>query len=526
VDATIADQVAELIGLAAGLLESGKAEEAESILTGLRQIQPDGAEIHRQLGIVRATRGDYAGAVDPLVQAVRLGADDALTFNVLSVCCFETGAFEDALGCADQALARKPAFAEALNSRGNALGRLGRPAEALKAFQAGLVVTPRDPDLQVNAANAWRDLGRPADALKALDRAIALAPRLAVAHTNRGDVLQNLGRHEAAVASYDRALALAPDSVDAHWNRSLCNLRLGRFADGWREYEWRWRRAGPETRPRNLALPLWLGQESLAGRSILLHCEQGLGDSVQFARFVPVLAAMGATVILEAYPPLANLFAALDGLAQLVVRGQPLPPADFQCPLMSLPLALGGQAGAPANFAPYLRPSAEKLALWGARLAPAAGPRVGLVCSGSPTHRGDAARSLPLAALAEALGPGAQYHLLQKDLKAEDRAFAEARDDIAVWDDRIDDFADTAALCQLMDLVISVDTSVAHLAGALGKPAWILLPHNPDWRWGLNTGLTPWYPSATLYRQAKPGDWSGVLAALQAQLGALAAQAA
>jgi tetratricopeptide (TPR) repeat protein len=524
--ATVADQIAELIGLANQLYEAGKAGDAEEILVGLAQIQPDNVEVLKPLGVMRAACGAFAAAIAPLARVVELGGGDALVCNVLSVCHFETGGFEAALAFADRALALAPRFVEARNSRGNALLRLGRAGEALAEFRAALAAQPRDADLYVNAANALRDLQRPAEALASLDRAVALAPGLAQAHANRGDVLQDLGRHEAAIASYDRAVALAPDWVDAHWNRSLCNLRLGRFEAGWRGYEWRFRRSAPETRPRDLPMPSWRGEAGVAGKTVLLHCEQGFGDSIQFARLAGEVKALGARVVLEAYPPLIGLFRSLEGVDALVARGEPTPAADFHCPLMSLPLALGGQRGAPESFAPYLRPSEPKLALWRERLGASPALRVGVVCSGSPTHRGDAARSLPLSALAAALPAGAAYHLLQKDLRPDDRAFAARRGDLAVWSDAIADFDDSAALCQLMDLVVSVDTSTAHLAGALGRPLRILLPHCPDWRWGLKGEATPWYPTAALRRQARAGDWSDVLASVRSELEALIRKAA
>ncbi|MDB5467157.1 MAG: sulfotransferase [Phenylobacterium sp.] len=522
-DAGVADQIAELVDMATKLFDDGKTVEAENIFASLHTVTKTNAAVNKHLGVLRAMRGDYAGAIPFLEDATLVQADDALAHNVLSVCQFETGDHEAALASADRAIALRRGFGEAFNSRGNALNRLGRSAEALEAFKAASQALPGDAEIHVNISNALRDLGRQANALKSIDRAIALNPRIAEAHTNRGNLLQDLGEHTRAVRSYDAALKLDPNSVDAHWNRSLCNLLTGNFAEGWAEYEWRWKRSSPETRPRAWPAPLWLGKDDLWGRTIVLHGEQGFGDCLQFIRYAPTIARLGARVVVEAYAPLTELFAGVEGVAQVVTRGEALPAADFHCPLMSLPLALGDTGGAPAGFAPYLAPPAGRTAAWAARLGPAQGLRVGLVCSGSATHGKDKARSLSLAELAGRLAPGPAYHLLQKEVSAADRAVVAARDDLTAWDGEIADFADTAALAQAMDLVISVDTSVAHLAGALGRPTWILVGFDPDWRWRLKTEDSAWYPTARLYRQPARRDWTGALDAVGRDLAKLVA---
>jgi hypothetical protein len=307
------------------------------------------------------------------------------------------------------------------------------------------------------------------------------------------------------------ALAKDPDSVGANWNLALCNLLLGRFEDGWRGYEWRWRRNSPENLPRNFPTPLWLGQAPLAGKTVLLHGEQGLGDCIQFIRYAPMVADRGAKVVVEVFAPLTELFGSVAGIDQVIPRGGVLPPVDFQCPLMSLPLALGS-FGEPPYAAPYLATPPGRRAAWTVRLGPSDRLRVGLACRGSPTHGADHLRSVPLAELAAALPAGPQYHLLQKDLAPSDREALGALGGIAFWGDQLTDVADTAALCELMDVVISVDTSIAHLAGALGTPVRILVAFDPDWRWGLRGDTSAWYPSARVLRQSVRGDWSGPLA--------------
>ncbi|CAN7498706.1 tetratricopeptide repeat protein [Phenylobacterium sp. LjRoot225] len=520
--AEVQAQIAELVTMGKEAFDAGRPGDAEEIFRGLRAITKTNVEVNTQLGLLLATRGAYQEARAPLEDAALLDDSDPVVFNVLSACAFETGDYEAALVNADQALRLRRTYSEAHNNRGNALLRLGRPSEGLEAFKAALMLTPRDADVHVNLANVLNALERPAEALRSLDRALALAPRLATAHVNRGNVLQRVDRHVEALAAYDEAIALDSGSIDAHWNRGLCHLLIGDYAAGWQGYEWRWRRGVRETQPRGCVEPLWLGAEDLAGRTILLHGEQGLGDCIQFARYARQVADRGAIVILEVYATLAPLFEGLAGVSQLVRRGDPTPPFELHCPLMSLPLALGQPAPAPEPQ-PYLRADAGRLAAWTERLGPKAAPRIGLVASGSPTHGNDLQRSLSFETLAPHLPAGLEYHLLQKELRPADRDALAARPDVRVWAEAIHDFADTAALAQLMDRVVSVDTSVAHLAGAIGRPTSLLLPTEPDWRWGLNAASTPWYEGMQIYRQTRRGDWRDPLQKLAADLPAMTA---
>lgn len=503
-------QIAELAALGRTWLDQGRLAEAEDLLLGLKAAAPDHFEVNKQLGIVLATRRAFAQAKTPLMAAAAVDDSDAVVFNVLSACAFETGDYAGALEAADRALSLRSGYPEAHNNRGNALLRLERPEEAAQAFWAALRFTPRDPELHLNLGNALEALDRLSEALESIERAIAMQPRLVSAHVNRANVLQRLGRHWEALEAYDQALALDPDNVDARWNGALCHLLLGNHEAGWAGYEARWRRVGAEAKAHAFAQPLWLGQERLEGRTILLHGEQGLGDTIQFARYAPKVAALGARVVLEVFAPLAELMTGLAGVSQVIRRGDPFPPFELHCPLMSLPLALGLFEPMPAPE-PYLKADPARVRLWAERLGPAKALRVGLAASGSRTHAKDALRSIPFETLAAALPHGPDYHLLQQDLREADRDGLAARSDLTVWADSLFSFSDTAALAEHMDLVVSVDTSVAHLSGALGRPAWVLLPFEPDWRWGLGSDATPWYPRMTLYRQRAFKDWSDPL---------------
>jgi hypothetical protein len=293
---------------------------------------------------------------------------------------------------------------------------------------------------------------------------------------------------------------------------------MGDFDRGWKEYEWRWKSVQLANSQRNFAQPLWLGKESLTGKTILLHSEQGLGDTLQFCRYIKLVSELGARVILEVYKPLSALLTRLDGVAQLVETGGPLPAVEFHCPLLSLPLAFKtGLNTIPARVS-YIASNPGKVTEWRARLGKRTKPRIGLVWSGRTEHINDRNRSIPLSDLLKSLPNAYQYISLQKEIGQKDKETLGSRADILHFGEQLADFTDTAALCELMDVVISVDTSVAHLAGAMGKAVWILLPFCPDWRWLLDRADSPWYPTATLFRQDVMGDWGGVLRKVQAEL--------
>jgi hypothetical protein len=269
---------------------------------------------------------------------------------------------------------------------------------------------------------------------------------------------------------------------------------------------------------RDFAQPLWLGEFDIAGKTVLLHAEQGLGDTIQFCRYAEKVAARGASVLMEVPPALLSLLAQVEGVRQLIGRGEPLPPFDCHCPLLSLPLAFDTRSDSIPAQVPYLRSEPERVGAWRRRLGDGKLPRVGLAWSGSATHLNDTNRSIPLEDFARVVCPEAQFVSLQKDVRAADERVLIGRRDVRHLGSELQDFADTAAVIELMDLIVTVDTAVAHLAGAMGKAVWILLPFNPDWRWLLDRDDSPWYPSARLFRQTAHGDWSEVVARLSVEL--------
>jgi hypothetical protein len=337
--------------------------------------------------------------------------------------------------------------------------------------------------------------------------AIASAAEL---YVNKGTALRALIRDDEALASF--AAAVRPDCAEAHWNAALIRLRRGDFATGWRDYEWRWRKADWAGRRRSFSAPLWRGDEPIAGKTMLLHAEQGLGDTIQFVRYAPRVAERGTTVVLECAPQLKGLLQGLDGIAHVIATGEALPPFDLHCPLLSLPLAFRTELATVPSAVPYIRPPAEGAAKWRGRLPSNGRPCVGLCWAGSNAHLNDRNRSIALDRFAKIFTVGGvDFVSLQKDASAADAAILSAHN-VALPAVQFADFADTAAVVGMLDLVISVDTSVAHLAGAMGKPVALLLPFSPDWRWMLDRADSPWYPTMRLFRQATLGAWDGVIA--------------
>jgi hypothetical protein len=423
---------------------------------------------------------------------------------------------DEALAAYERAIALKPDFVEALNNRGNILAGLKRHDEALASFDRALVLRPDFAEAHNNRGVTLYELRRFDEALASHDRAIALKPNHPEALNNRANALHELRRHDEALASYERAIALKTGYAEAHWNEGLARLRLGDFRGGWPGYEWGWK-AGHRGTERRLARPRWTGAEPLAGKTVLLYAEQGFGDAIQFVRYAPLVAGAGARVVIEAHSSLAALLSGVQNVSSVVSRGRPLPAFDFHCPLLSLPLAFGTELHTIPARVPYLSAPKARLARWKARLPSTEGLRIGLTWSGRKLPDPD--RSMALAQLAALLDlPGVHFVSLQKDLRDSDEAALRGRPGLLHLGPDLADFADTAAVIAQLDLVISIDTAVAHLAGALGKPVWILLPFSSDWRWLLDRDDSPWYPTARLFRQDKTRTWDAVIARARAAL--------
>jgi len=485
------------------------------------KLEPDYAEACSNRGNALKDLKRLDEALDSYDRALALKPEFAEAHNNRGFALQELKRLEEALDSYDRALELKPDYAEACSNRGNALQALRRLDEALDSYDRALNLNPDDAEAYYNRGLALQALSRLDEALDSYDRAIKLKPDYVEAYSNRGLVLKELKRLNEALDSYDRALKLKPDFADGHLNMSLCRLLMGEFARGWEGFEWRWKSAQIERQlgeKRNFTQPLWLGAESLQGKTILLHSDQGLGDALQFCRYAKLVSDLGGRVIMEVPEPLTVLLRNLAGVAQLVGKGSALPSFDYHCPLLSLPLAFRTELNTVPSFNSYIASNPGKVTNWRAKLGERTKPRIGLVWSGSAMHKNDRNRSIPLGTIVERLPGQFQYVSMQKEVSDADRETLISRSDILHFGEQLIDFTDTAALCELMDVIVSVDTSVAHLAGAMGRPVWILLPFIPDWRWLLDREDSVWYPSARLYRQEKIGDWAGVIERVRTEL--------
>ncbi len=512
-------QVPEKFQQALALHQSGQFARAQAIYEEILKIQPKHVDALHLLGLIAAQTRNPQRAVELIGKAIAIDPNNAAAHCNRGSALQELKQFNAALVNYDRAIAIDADFAGAYFNRGVVLHELKQLEAALASFDQAIAIKADFAEAHFYRGNVLRELQELDAALASYNQAIAIRSDFVEAYANRGNVFNELNRLDAARASYDQAIAIDPDYAEAHCNRAVASLLSGDLEKGWLDFEWRWK-IGLGTRhkgKRNFSQPLWLGGDSIAGKTILLHSEQGLGDSIQFCRYARLVSGLDAKVILEVQEPLRRLFENLTGVSQLLAKGSALPEFDYHCPLLSLPLAFKTNLNSIPAAARYLDSDATSVARWEAKLGKRMKPRIGLVWSGSTNHKNDN-RSIPLADLLPQLPTGLQYVSLQKEVHELDRRTLRANAHISNFSDELSDFSDTAALCECLDMVISIDTSVAHMSGALGKATWILLAFNPDWRWLLDRDDSPWYPSVKLYRQASLGDWSGVFERVKADL--------
>ena len=568
-----------LLGVA--LSQQGKKRAAIDYISRAISLNPQVADFHSNLGLVHLENGTPDKALIECQRALALQADHVDALHQLGNALKQLGRLEEAVEPYQRAIALRPEFAMAIGNLADVLWKLGRTAEAdalnervveltpdnLNALTArgeallrqrkereaevvfrtvikrwpnewvgynglgvvlyGMGKSDEAASLYEKAANMagdhpgpWNNLGYARisqgniqEAIRCYEKALSIRPDFADAHNNIGNAYLAKLDLDMAMRCYDKALFFQPDHSDGHWNRALLKLLLGDYDRGWLEYEWRWLKF-PEVR-RYFDRPLWDGFD-INGKTILLHAEQGFGDTIQFVRFAQAVSEKGATVNLECQPQLAPLLQHIPGVARTITRGDPLPPFDFHCPLLSLPRALGLTLENIPNQVPYLQVDQNLARRWKNRLKEHENQlKIGIVWAGARTHRRDPERSISLDAFAPlAAIPGVRLFSLQKD------ASTQTRSDFPLIDHTADvhDFADTAAFILNLDLVIGVDTAVVHLAGALGKKVWTLLPYSPDWRWLLHRDDSPWYPTLRLFRQPNPSDWAGTVAQVAHEL--------
>ena len=499
-----------------------RLEEALESYDQAAALKPDDPTIHNSRGTVLRELGRFSDALADLDAAVALKPDFSEAFNNRANTYKDLELFDAALADYSQAIALNRNNADALSNRGNLYKRLERHDEALADYDQAIAREPRNAEAAYNRGTALLDLDRPDAALADFDRAIALRPDYVAALYNRGLALMNLTRTEDALADYARVIALDPDHAHAPWNRALCNLALGRYREGWIDYERRIETDEGMAQWRNCGQPQWTGRESLVGKTLVLHSEQGFGDTIMAARYMRQAMDLGARAVVDVPAAIAPVIAQIDGVT-MVTEGQAMPAFDLHCPLMSLPAAFGTTVDTIPAEVPYLRAPTAHLDKWHVRLPQAGGLRVGINWAGRPDFRWDTVRSIGLARMLPILAArNVRFFALQKELRDGDAELLRSHPHVTPLGHEIENFADTAAIISHLDLVISSDTSVVHLAGALGKPVWVLLNFAPDWRWLLDRTDSPWYPTARLFRQAKLGDWSGVVDAVTAELARLA----
>jgi tetratricopeptide (TPR) repeat protein len=480
---------------------------------------PGHAAAHAARGIALMVLGQPDAALASFDMAIRLRPNVARVFSNRAEAQAKLGLWAEARASHDQALLLDSQDAAIHFNRGCFLSDLKEWNGALESYQAAIALNPDSAEAYCNLGHAQQETGQGDAALDSYSRALEINPRLSTVFSNRGNLFRSRHQFAKALLDYRQTIALEPNSAEVHYNIAQLALLQGDFAEGWREYEWRRLIEEALAVPtRKLPYPAWFGDHPLQGKRILLYAEQGLGDTIQFCRYVSLVAHRGARVTLEVQASVADLLANLDGVSQLVLSGAPIPAADYQCSLMSLPGAFKTTLETIPRQVPYLRADPQKVARWHEILGPRTRPRVGLAWSGNPHNRNDNRRSVDLARWIPLLPDECEYFCLQKGIRDADRGALNSCSKFTPVESYNENFTDTAALIETLDLVVSVDTSLAHLSGAMGKTTWILLPFLPDWRWLLDRRDTPWYPTATLYRQPGSGDWDTVMSEVHKDL--------
>jgi len=512
--------VAEALALAVQYHQAGALLQAEQLYRQILQVDPQQVEVHMNLATLQRQRGQLDEAVASLHAALRLRPDSVVAYTNLGTLLRQQGRLDEAIGCYQHAVRLNPRLAEARNNLAVALKDYGRGEEALASYREAIRLSPSFAEAHSNLANLLRQREQFEEALAGYEDALRHNPNSAKAHNNRGMTLLELGQVEEALASFERALHIQADFAEAHLNRGVALLLLGRLEQGWPEYEWRrWCEGYPEVA---LALPHWDGSD-LAGRTILLNAEQGLGDTLQFIRYAPLIKERGGTVVVACPRLVQPLLAGCPGIDQFVPKGpSAASAATVQALLLSLPGVLGTTLATVPARVPYLTADPARIDFWRQQLAEYSSFKIGIVWKGSSTNLRDRWRSVPLTQFAP-LGrlEGISLFSLQVGTGHEQMAALGGLFPVTDLSGRFDatSLADAAAVVKNLDLVVSVDTALAHLAGALGAPVWVVLPFAPDWRWMLDREDSPWYPTMRLFRQRQRRNWEEVFERLAGELG-------
>jgi tetratricopeptide (TPR) repeat protein len=492
--------------------QAGRLRDAEVVYRQVLAQQPAHASALQHLGLIAHQVGRNEIAVDLIQRAIALDPNSPDAYSNLGKVLKDMGQLDEAIAACRGAIGMNPGLPEPWSNLGNALCEKGQLDDAVAAYRQAIALRPAYAEAYSNLGNALNKKGQYDDAIIACRRAIALRPGFVDATVNLGAALANNGVFDEAIAAYRLAIVLDPQLPKPHWNLALALLATGDFERGWEEYEWRWKVKEFPSRPPNFSQPLWDGRP-MNGRTILLHAEQGLGDTLQFIRYLPLVQSRGGKPIVLCQPELERLLRTQARGWPVVAKGQPLPDFELHCPVASLPRAFGTTPRSIPSEVPYLFPDPELLESWRQKLAGGiTGPRVALAWAGNPNFSWDRTRSITLDRLAPlAEVRGVTFYSLQKGESQSQTGHPPPGLRLADLGPELHDFADTAAALCLMDLVITTDTSVAHLAGALGRPVWLMLQFVPDWRWFPRREDSAWYPSMRLMRQPSKGDWGSVI---------------
>jgi tetratricopeptide (TPR) repeat protein len=484
--------------------------DARNNLMQLLKIYHNSAAAEHTIADLLHEAGRDIEAIVHYRNAIALDPDFIAAHNNLANLLTDAGQLTEAIPVYLRALSLQPDSPDLLSNLGNAMREARQPESAMQCYRRALELDPDHVKTHNNIGNALCESGDWQHAIDSYERALAIDPRFAETLNNLGTALEEMGERDRAFSLYQRALELSPHSISAPWNIALLQLLRGDYQNGWQGYEHRWRQKKQCRSARNFKQPL-LSLSNARAKKVLLHAEQGFGDAIQFCRYAGMVDDLGATVIVECPVQLVQLFSTLRGVSAVVAKGETLPDFDLQCPLMSLPMVFGTTL---ETIPPIRYLSADSS--WQMRFkTESQAIRIGLVWAGHPTHQKDVTRSLRLADFAcLSQIPGLDFYSLQVGPAAVQASSPPPDMHLTDWTDDLRSFADTAALIQQLDLVITVDTAVAHLSGALGKSVWILIPFQPDWRWLLDRDDSPWYPTARLFRQRHPGRWDEPLDAI------------
>jgi tetratricopeptide (TPR) repeat protein len=492
----------------------GKFDVAENLIRHAIAVNRASADYHANLGLVLMDQHKLNDAIVAFKTAIQFQPRFAQAYCNLGIAFERSGQIDQAIDSFESAISFNPRFFEAYSNLGNALSKQKKFDAAIAALRKAVELNPNSGDVNYNIGHALRESGQLEEAIVYFNRAIELNPNHLTARCDLANLLHLQQSRHQVIQQYQQVLAIDPDHAIAHWNLALTYLLLGDFKRGWTEHEWR-TRCESLANPAEFDKPRWTG-EPLDGKTILLHPEQGLGDILQFVRYAPMVTARGGKVLLQCQPPLVRLLQNDLGISQVISVTDPLPEFDVHCPVMSLPFVFGTEIGSIPAQIPYLFADPEDAAAWRLKLENGSNkPRIGLVWAGSPTHKNDRNRSIRLANLSRLLSmDSCRFFSLQKGPASNQLSMPTLIDHTA----DLHDFADTAAFVANLDLIITVDTAVAHLAGGMGKIVWLLLPHNPDWRWLLDRDDSPWYPTMRIFRQQRAGDWESVITRIVAEI--------